>query len=84
MEETLEGALKKLFGEGAASSSSSASSASDESTSSAPSDLAREAAQHYDRARAAQRADDWATYGAEMQKLGDVLKRMNAQQRKTP
>ena len=41
----------------------------DDAESLAPSDLAREAAQHYDRARAAQRADDWATYGAEMQKL---------------
>ena len=83
MEETLEGALKKLFGEGAVASSSSASLTTDESVSGAPSDLAREAAQHYDRARTAQRADDWATYGVEMQKLGEVLKRMNAQRGKT-
>ena len=77
MEETLEGALRKLFVEGAPASL--ASSATDESDTGAPTDLAREAAQHYDRARAAQRADDWATYGAEMQKLGEALKRMTTQ-----
>jgi len=78
MEETLEGALKKLFGDGAVVPASSSSSSPEEAESNAPSDLAREAAQHYDRARAAQRADDWTTYGSEMQRLGDVLKRMNA------
>jgi uncharacterized membrane protein (UPF0182 family) len=40
--------------------------------------LAAQAREHYDRARAAQRADDWATYGAEMKRLGDVLRRMEA------
>jgi uncharacterized membrane protein (UPF0182 family) len=40
--------------------------------------LTRQAREHYDRARAAQRADDWATYGAEMKKLGDVLRRLEA------
>jgi len=38
--------------------------------------LVREALDHYERARAAQRADDWATYGAEMQRLGEVLRRL--------
>jgi hypothetical protein len=38
--------------------------------------LTAEAVQHYDAARAAQRADDWATYGREMQRLGEVLKRL--------
>jgi uncharacterized membrane protein (UPF0182 family) len=41
-------------------------------------DLARQAREHYDRARAAQRADDWATYGAEMRRLGDVLRQLEA------
>jgi len=36
--------------------------------------LATQAREHYDRARAAQRSDDWATYGAEMRRLGDVLR----------
>ncbi|MFL5563171.1 MAG: UPF0182 family protein [Gemmatimonadaceae bacterium] len=41
--------------------------------------LAQQARDHYDRARAAQRADDWATYGEEMRKLGEVLKQMDRQ-----
>ena len=40
--------------------------------------LLRAAAQHYDRARAAQRTDDWTTYGEEMRRLGEVLQRLNA------
>jgi uncharacterized membrane protein (UPF0182 family) len=39
--------------------------------------LTRQAREHYDRARAAQRADDWATYGAEMRRLGEVLRRLS-------
>jgi uncharacterized membrane protein (UPF0182 family) len=38
--------------------------------------LVRQAVEHYERARAAQRADDWATYGAEMRRLGEVLTRL--------
>jgi uncharacterized membrane protein (UPF0182 family) len=38
--------------------------------------LVRRAREHYDRARAAQRADDWATYGVEMKRLGEVLERL--------
>ncbi|HEX2723282.1 MAG TPA: UPF0182 family protein [Gemmatimonadaceae bacterium] len=40
--------------------------------------LATEARSHYDKAIAAQRAGDWATYGREIQALGDVLRRLNA------
>jgi uncharacterized membrane protein (UPF0182 family) len=40
--------------------------------------LARAASDHFNRARAAQRADDWATYGAEMRALGDILRRLNS------
>jgi uncharacterized membrane protein (UPF0182 family) len=38
--------------------------------------LAAEARAHYDRAVAAQRAGDWAAYGAELQQLGRVLDEM--------
>ncbi|NUO62614.1 MAG: UPF0182 family protein [Gemmatimonadaceae bacterium] len=41
--------------------------------------LLRQAREHYDRARAAQRADDWATYGEEMRRLGDVLRELDRQ-----
>ena len=40
--------------------------------------LAKQAREHYDRARAAQRSDDWATYGAEMKRLGEVLRQLEA------
>ena len=40
--------------------------------------LATQAREHYDRARAAQRADDWATYGTEMRRLGEVLRQLEA------
>jgi uncharacterized membrane protein (UPF0182 family) len=40
--------------------------------------LATQAREHYDRARAAQRSDDWATYGAEMRRLGEVLRQLEA------
>jgi uncharacterized membrane protein (UPF0182 family) len=40
--------------------------------------LAAQAREHYDRARAAQRSDDWATYGAEMRRLGEVLRQLEA------
>ena len=43
-----------------------------------PAELLRQALQHHERARAAQRAEDWATYGAEMRRLGEVLQRLNA------
>ena len=48
---------------------------------SAPERIAQLVAQargHYDRARAAQRSDDWATYGAEMRRLGEVLRQLEA------
>jgi uncharacterized protein len=38
--------------------------------------LAQQARNHYDRAIAAQRAGDWATYGEEIKRLGEVLARM--------
>jgi len=45
----------------------------------AAADLARRANEHFDRARAAQRADDWATYGTEMRRLGEVLRQLGSQ-----
>jgi uncharacterized membrane protein (UPF0182 family) len=40
--------------------------------------LATRAREHYDRARAAQRSDDWAAYGTEMRRLGEVLRQLEA------
>ena len=41
-------------------------------------DLAAEARAAYDRAIAAQRAGDWAKYGEEIRRLGEILGRMKA------
>jgi uncharacterized protein len=43
--------------------------------------LLREAEDHYQRAMSAQRSGDWATYGQEIQRLGEVLRRLNAGRR---
>jgi len=40
--------------------------------------LARQAADHYDRAIAAQRVGDWATYGAEIARVGELLRRIRS------
>jgi uncharacterized membrane protein (UPF0182 family) len=41
--------------------------------------LVEQARQHYERAIQAQRQGDWARYGEEIQRLGEVLRRMQAQ-----
>ncbi len=81
MEETFEAGLRTLFGDGTgtaprAATASGAPVPAPTAASVANEALVRQAQQHYDRAKAAQRADDWATYGTEMQKLGEVLKRL--------
>jgi uncharacterized membrane protein (UPF0182 family) len=85
MDETLDAALRRLFA-GDASVPLAPSPAPSTATGAAPrdtgtgasADLVRRAVQHYEAARAAQRAEDWTTYGAEMRQLGEVLRRLNA------
>jgi uncharacterized protein len=90
MDTTLEAGLARLFGgraaparpdlvadapaAGTAAGASGAAPAT--GATAATNALVRQAQEHYDRARAAQRADDWATYGAEMRRLGEVLRRL--------
>jgi uncharacterized membrane protein (UPF0182 family) len=90
MAETLDAALTALFGDGvrapsrtladAAAADTAAIPAAISSGAAAPSAamraLAQEALDHFSRARDAQRNDDWALYGEEMRKLGEVLRRM--------
>jgi hypothetical protein len=45
-----------------------------------PSELAAQAREHYVRAIEAQRGGNWALYGEEIRKLGEVLERMNARE----
>jgi uncharacterized protein len=85
MGETLEEGLGQLFGGAVAargaiaasdSTGSGAATAAQAATPAITTDLLHEAQQHYDRAIAAQRAGDWATYGREIDQLGGVLKRL--------
>jgi uncharacterized membrane protein (UPF0182 family) len=88
MEETLEAGLARLFGGGLPQRPESESAAAPRPGTTPPpsaaaasptSDFAALASQargHYDRAVAAQRAGDWATYGQELRLLGDILARM--------
>lgn len=87
MGETLDEGLAALFGApapagttlAAADTAGGAQPGGTSATTSAtaiPADLLRKAQQHYDRAIAAQRAGDWATYGREIDELGAVLKRL--------
>jgi uncharacterized membrane protein (UPF0182 family) len=90
MEPTLEQGLARLFGGGptaAAPDTEQVRSAPPTAAPSGPSEaappaataLAAEARGHFDRAVAAQRAGDWATYGEELRRLGEVLDRMSQQ-----
>jgi uncharacterized protein len=91
MAETLDAALVGLFGEAAggpkvlaAADSATAAPALTAPESGAAASLARQALDHYDRARTAQRADDWTTYGEEMRKLGEVLRQLDQARAKRP
>jgi len=92
MAETLDGALSALLANGtvgapapdvAEPSASDTAAAPTLGTTTAPvppaiAALVKQAREHYDRARTAQRSDDWATYGAEMRRLGEVLRQLEA------
>ena len=82
MAETLDGALGVLFGraDGADEADKADEAEGVGAGVGAPSEVTRElgrrALEHYERARAAQRSEDWATYGEEMRKLGEVLREL--------
>ena len=85
MEETLEASLNRLFpgsgrrtGEGEAPAPSPAGEEAARRSEGAPdiTALAAQARAHYERALQAQREGNWALYGEEIKKLGDVLARM--------
>ena len=83
MEETLERALERLFPGGAAGRAPAPAVETPETptqegapASAPPADLAAQARQHYQRAIEAQRAGNWALYGEEIRKLGEILERM--------
>jgi uncharacterized membrane protein (UPF0182 family) len=73
MEENLELALRRLFGEKAVAGKAYSTA---ESTTSATADLAKEAMRVYESATELQRQGNWAGYGEAINKLGQLLKRM--------
>ena len=79
MEETLEQGLTLLFGgSGAAESARSraAIAAPSEPGAGSVADLVAEAGRAYDAALQAQRAGDWARYGEEMRRVGELLQQL--------
>jgi hypothetical protein len=85
MEATLEEALERLFPSGAARATLPATPAGKSDTEGAPSpaipyELSARALEHYRRAMQAQREGNWAVYGEEIRRLGEVLNQM----RRTP
>jgi uncharacterized membrane protein (UPF0182 family) len=90
MEETLDAALARLFGDQAGRPTAPPTGAAPSDTTGVESPTAPTAAllrqllDHYDRATAAQRAGNWAEYGAEMERLGELLRRQSGAARPTP
>ena len=85
MGETLDGALAELFGGTIARRPSLPAVASGAAPATEPSTLdprlstlLREAKQHYQAALQAQREIDWARYGEEVRRLGEVLEKLGA------
>jgi len=82
MEANLEEALNKIFGGGAATPSARAATSAPGAPTAAPATapdaqaLIREASQHFERAQQLLRQGDFAGYGEENRKLGEVLKRL--------
>jgi uncharacterized membrane protein (UPF0182 family) len=86
MEESLEAGLARLFGgraEPTGEQPDAPLAASSRPAAGADSGqlraLVRRAMEHYEAARAAQRADDWAKYGAEMRRLGELLRQLGGE-----
>ena len=78
MEETLEGGLARLFGGRVEPPVMAATEAGDRVGGRRAAELAREAGALYQRAVEAQRSGEWARYGAEWSRLGEVLRELEA------
>jgi uncharacterized membrane protein (UPF0182 family) len=94
MAETLDAALSALIG-GATSATTTRLAAADSANApvaaattgnatATTQSLAARALDHYEKARAAQRSDNWAAYGEEMRKLGDVLRQLEQARERRP
>jgi hypothetical protein len=79
MEETLDAALSKIFGDVRVSEEAVSSKAVPLPAVKQEKGLASVARAHFDRAINAQREGNWALYGEEIRKLGEIIKRMQNQ-----
>jgi uncharacterized membrane protein (UPF0182 family) len=90
MEETLEASLNRIFGGAAGASSREPAPLKEAPPVATPAqperpvvpsaeDLGAQARAHYERALQAQRDGNWALYGEEIRRLGEVLERMRTQ-----
>ncbi|GIW51472.1 MAG: UPF0182 protein [Gemmatimonadales bacterium] len=86
MEETLDAALERLFETGSPrfAPQLAASAGGPAEGLDGIEDLIRMAAEHYDRAIAAQRAGNWALYGEEMQRVGEILAQLRRRATSSP
>jgi uncharacterized membrane protein (UPF0182 family) len=82
MEETLDRGLTRLFGGSVEPSAVQtneeelAAAIQEETPAAGFADLVQQAMEYYDRAMTAQRAGDWATYGEEMRRVGELLRQL--------
>ena len=76
MEETLDAALSKIFGDVRVSEDAVPSTTGRPGAVKETAGLAGTAKEHFDRAMNAQRAGDWALYGSEIRKLGEIINKM--------
>jgi len=86
MQETLDGALTELFG-GSTSAARTQPATSDTTGAAGESELRAilaEAWRRYQAAVAAQRAGDWARYGEEIRRVGELLERLGGTESGAP
>ncbi len=76
MEETLDAALSKIFGDVRVSEEPSTLKTPQPAVAGSGRNLASAAGEHYDRAMKAQRDGNWAQYGEEIKKLGETIRKM--------
>jgi hypothetical protein len=84
MEETLERALARIFGESAGTGPGAPTTVAAGTVTTgaagrqtgAEGDLAARAQEHYDRAMKAQREGNWALYGEEIGRLGEIIRKL--------
>jgi hypothetical protein len=76
MEETLDAALSRIFGDVRVSEEAAPSKSLRLPAVKEEKGLASSAREHFDRAMNAQREGNWALYGEEIKKLGDIIRKM--------